>query len=1045
MAPKAKGASPAGTRAAAARAAAAKSARAADTAEARTAAEDAEGPRESASLAGNAAQAAARQAGGGEGAGADGDGALGGRDAKETGQGAGEQTDDRAGAKAGYSSEAATHPFAVQESNQGDLNTADDVLQDPLVNAISPAKPRANEDALAEARELGLDDFVSDLPRRPSSQEEKLISALLQNKSNRNRSHQNGDTILENGSNGHGPPRSSSGEVHKGEETPDDASELTSRGLANFQHNAREVIMANLLDNRLYRSESHKGGWSREHAEEKEGGAQDDGDAKNTESSLGTSESAHLNGDFNIGRTRSASNYVRAHMPNMRYSFLVRTVSAVEKKAPGILKAPGSTARLAQSSSLSNTAEGARKRQRVRFFIPETKATDFYHIFDLWDPDGWIVSTWNAVLAIAMAYEGWAGAFRLALGTPQARWLQIMDLCMDGLFVVDGLILMNTAMVTHVDGAINNLQKIDTRVIRDRSVIVQNYFKNVFPWMMVPSFLYFGVTFSYQNPAPQEQGANLWLWWIASIPRLVFRVRRLVQYFKKGLMNLNVSVARMQLWQMILILVGSAHWIGCLYFWAARLQGMGMPTWLDKVPTFFPAYEKGTAFRTSSALELFSHYFLCLYRGVDGLVAVGYFPVVPTNSFEMVVAISVQFLAIYVAAYILGTLFHYLLMAQKDALKESQNKKMEELEAFIDERRLPMVTRKRLVEYFEFQYKKAVQRRASAALKLPRSLEVKVANARFSPTLQKCCNKGLGRERGPFFGCSPQFLNAMVTKLRPVFLMPGDQFIRSADMVLELCFVSSGYAEVMDGDTVKRIIRSDVDSPSIVGEVSFYLGVQQQHSVRAPTSSDIELLMLSKEASEDLFRDFPEQQEIISANLLHKYNMDSLGEDLDQDVGEDDEDPDAQAMRQILKDTVKRRHDEAFQALAWAATSGDLEEVRRMLRKGVGINSANYDGKTVLHMAAVEGNFRVVELLLGEGADKNKRDRWGNTALQDAINNNQGPVIQLLVQWKSELNNENAAGRLCDAASAGDLDTLKLILEHGVDPNCGEHLSVGSA
>jgi ankyrin repeat protein len=144
-------------------------------------------------------------------------------------------------------------------------------------------------------------------------------------------------------------------------------------------------------------------------------------------------------------------------------------------------------------------------------------------------------------------------------------------------------------------------------------------------------------------------------------------------------------------------------------------------------------------------------------------------------------------------------------------------------------------------------------------------------------------------------------------------------------------------------------------------------------------------------------------------------------------------------MRQILKETVKRRHDEAFQALAWAVTSGDLEEVRRMLRKGVGINASNYDGKTVLHMASVEGNYRVVELLLQEGAEKNKRDRWGNTALQDAINHNQGPVIQLLVQWKSELNNDNAAGRLCDAASAGDLDTLKLILEHGVDPNCGDY------
>jgi ankyrin repeat protein len=167
--------------------------------------------------------------------------------------------------------------------------------------------------------------------------------------------------------------------------------------------------------------------------------------------------------------------------------------------------------------------------------------------------------------------------------------------------------------------------------------------------------------------------------------------------------------------------------------------------------------------------------------------------------------------------------------------------------------------------------------------------------------------------------------------------------------------------------------------------------------------------------------------------------MDANGNDLEQDAGDEEEDPDAHAMRQILKETVKRRHDEAFQALAWAVTSGDLEEVRRMLRKGVGINASNYDGKTVLHMASVEGNYRVVELLLQEGAEKNKRDRWGNTALQDAINHNQGPVIQLLVQWKSELNNDNAAGRLCDAASAGDLDTLKLILEHGVDPNCGDY------
>ena len=90
-------------------------------------------------------------------------------------------------------------------------------------------------------------------------------------------------------------------------------------------------------------------------------------------------------------------------------------------------------------------------------------------------------------------------------------------------------------------------------------------------------------------------------------------------------------------------------------------------------------------------------------------------------------------------------------------------------------------------------------------------------------------------------------------------------------------------------------------------------------------------------------------------------------------------------------------------------------------------------------MVSTDGSYRAVELLLTEGADKNKKDRWGNTALQDAINHKQGPVTGLLVQWKSELNSENAAGRLCDAASEGNIDSLKLILEHGIDPNTGDY------
>jgi ankyrin repeat protein len=417
---------------------------------------------------------------------------------------------------------------------------------------------------------------------------------------------------------------------------------------------------------------------------------------------------------------------------------------------------------------------------------------------------------------------------------------------------------------------------------------------------------------------------------------------------------------------------------------------------------------------------------------------------------EMLLGTTVQFMSIFVTAIILGTLFQYLL-AKKDPLKEAYNKRMENLERFMTERRLPNVTRKRLKNYFQFQYHKARGHSSlSGGLNLPPALYVKVANARYRPTLVKCCVSGQGRICGALFGCSDQFLDSMVTKLRAVFLVPGDQFMRASDMVLELCFVIRGHAEVMDGETVKSVIRSDVDQPSIVGEVSFFLGVQQQYAVRAPTSSDIELLVLSKEASVVLFRDYPEQQEIIHSNLLRQFNIDEKGNDLETDVQGDEEDADRIKMRQTIKDTVKRRNEQAFNALVRAGVSGDFEEVRRMLRKGVDVNQANYDGRTVLHMAAVEGNYRVVELLLNEGADKNAHDRWGNTALQDSINHHQGPVTVLLANWGATLNNDNIAERLCNASAAGDIDALKLMVQNGANVNACDYdlrtaLHVGAA
>lgn len=70
--------------------------------------------------------------------------------------------------------------------------------------------------------------------------------------------------------------------------------------------------------------------------------------------------------------------------------------------------------------------------------------------------------------------------------------------------------------------------------------------------------------------------------------------------------------------------------------------------------------------------------------------------------------------------------------------------------------------------------------------------------------------------------------------------------------------------------------------------------------------------------------------------------------------------------------------------LIWAASLGDLSTVRKLVARGLRLDSADYDHRTPLHLAAAEGHAEVVDYLLAQGVDASPRDRWGNTPLGDA-------------------------------------------------------------
>ncbi|MEM9386436.1 MAG: glutaminase A [Pseudomonadota bacterium] len=87
--------------------------------------------------------------------------------------------------------------------------------------------------------------------------------------------------------------------------------------------------------------------------------------------------------------------------------------------------------------------------------------------------------------------------------------------------------------------------------------------------------------------------------------------------------------------------------------------------------------------------------------------------------------------------------------------------------------------------------------------------------------------------------------------------------------------------------------------------------------------------------------------------------------------------------------------DHTYHAI-YAASIGDVSELRRLVAHGHDLNKADYDGRTPLHLASAEGHSETVQYLLHQKVCPAPIDRWGNTPLADATRHGQDAVRTLL-------------------------------------------------
>lgn len=84
--------------------------------------------------------------------------------------------------------------------------------------------------------------------------------------------------------------------------------------------------------------------------------------------------------------------------------------------------------------------------------------------------------------------------------------------------------------------------------------------------------------------------------------------------------------------------------------------------------------------------------------------------------------------------------------------------------------------------------------------------------------------------------------------------------------------------------------------------------------------------------------------------------------------------------------------------MIYAASYGDLDEIRRLHAMGLDLGEADYDGRTALHLAASENQIKVVKYLISCNIDLEPIDRWGGTPLDDAKKGGHTELAELLEQ-----------------------------------------------
>ncbi|KAM9294717.1 potassium/sodium hyperpolarization-activated cyclic nucleotide-gated channel 3 [Gastrophryne carolinensis] len=316
---------------------------------------------------------------------------------------------------------------------------------------------------------------------------------------------------------------------------------------------------------------------------------------------------------------------------------------------------------------------------------------------------------------------------------------------------------------------------------------------------------------------------------ILSLLRLL-RLSRLIRYIHQWEeifhMTYDLASAVVRIFNLIGMMLLLCHWDGCLQFLVPMLQDFPEDCWVYINKMVNESWGKQ-----------YSH---AIFKAMSHMLCIGYGQQAPEGMTDVWLTMLSMIVGATCYAMFIG---HATALIQSlDSSRRQYQEKYKQVEQYMSFHKLPPDTRQRIHEYYEHRYQGKMFDEENILGELSEPLREEIVNF-------NCRN--LVANMPLFANADPNFVTAMLTKLRFEVFQPADYIIREGTVGKKMYFIQHGVVSIL----TRGSKETKLSDGSYFGEICLLTRGRRTASVRADTYC--RLYSLSVDNFNEVLEEYP--------------------------------------------------------------------------------------------------------------------------------------------------------------------------------------------